>query len=84
MDEKLGRNWQCVLIAQKANRILGCIKSSVASRSRDVILPFCSGETPPGVLHPALGPSAQEGHGTAVAGLEEGHKNDLRAGAPLL
>jgi len=28
-----------VLAAQKANCILGCIKSSMASRSREVILP---------------------------------------------
>jgi len=34
--------WQCVLTAHKANHILGCIKSSMASRSTEVILPLYS------------------------------------------
>ena len=45
---------------------------------------LCSGETPPGVLCPALKPLAQERHGSVSAGPDEGHKNDERHGAPLL
>jgi len=55
--DKLNMSQQCELAAQKANHILGCIRRSVASRSREGILPLYSTlETPPGVLRPALGP----------------------------
>jgi len=45
---------------------------------------LCSGETPPEVLRPALEPSAQERHGAVGVAFEEGHKNNLWAGTPIL
>ncbi|GAB0179209.1 cAMP-dependent protein kinase inhibitor alpha [Grus japonensis] len=84
VDKRLNMIQKCVPAAQKANCVLGCIKRGVTSRSREVILPLCSGETPPGVLHPALGPTTEEGHGAVGASPEEGHEDDRKAGAPLL
>jgi len=38
VDDKLTMSHQCALIAKKANGILGCVKKSAASRSREVLL----------------------------------------------
>lgn len=42
VDARLDMTWPCALAAQKAKCVLGCIKSSVASNLREVILPLRS------------------------------------------
>jgi len=42
VEDSLTMSQQCALAAKKANGILGCIRRSVASRSRDVLLPLYS------------------------------------------
>ena len=42
VDDKVTMSQQRALVAKKANGILGCTKRSVASRSREVLLPLYS------------------------------------------
>ena len=39
VDNRLAMSQQCALMAKMANGILGCIKKSMTSRYREVILP---------------------------------------------
>jgi len=42
VDDKLTMSQQCALVAKKVSGMLGCIKRSVASRQREVLLPLYS------------------------------------------
>jgi len=88
VDTKLTTNQQGALEAKAANGVClpcnSCIRQSLASRSREVILPYLlsTGDTTPGVLGPVLGSSVQERHGKTAKRQAKRHKDDVGTGAP--
>ncbi|GAB0179563.1 mitochondrial enolase superfamily member 1 [Grus japonensis] len=84
VDKKLNMTQQYALAAQKASCILGYIKRSMTSRSREVILTLYSTIVRPHLEYCVQLWRSQEGRGAVGESPEEGHEDDQRAGAPLL
>jgi len=51
VNTRLNMGQQCAIAAKKVNGILGCLRRNVASRSRQVILPFYSELVRPHLKH---------------------------------
>ena len=83
---KLDMSQQHALAAQKANQILGCTKSSIASRLRKVTLSLWSAPMRPHLEYciQMCSPQYRRDMDLHRVHPEKGHKNDPRDGTPLL
>ncbi|GAB0189939.1 triadin [Grus japonensis] len=86
IDEKLNMSRQCCACSPESQPCPGLHQKKCGQQVEggDPAPLLGSGETPPGVLRPALGAPVQERHGVVGASPEEGHEADQRDGAPPL
>lgn len=77
VDTKLNISQQCVLVAQKTNDMLGCIRMSIYQQVEGGDLSsLLRNEATPGVLHSVLGSSVKEEHGHNKDTAVKGHRED--------
>ncbi|GAB0189955.1 mitochondrial enolase superfamily member 1 [Grus japonensis] len=86
IDEKLNMSRQCCACSPESQPCPGLHQKKCGQQVEggDPAPLLSSGETPPGVLRPALGAPVQERHGALGPPLDLLHEADQRAGAPLL
>ena len=84
VDERFNTSQQRVLPAQKANSILGCIKSSMSSRSREAILALYSALVRLHLEYCVQFWGLQHKDIKLLEWVEEGHEDNQRAEAPPL